>query len=265
MVLCALCAHYSVAQKDASAVTRQLTHVAQIEHNGPFQPNWMSLGKYAAPNWFRDAKFGIFLHWGVYSVPAFGNEWYSRNMYQPDNSAYKHHIETYGPQSSFGYKDFIPRFTGEFFNADEWVGLFAQAGAQYIVPVAEHCDGFAMYDSSVTEWNAAKMGPHRDVVGELAAATRKHGLRFGVSSHRAEHWWWYYGGTRFNSDVNDARYAGLYGPAKPMALPGDDDLKEPNPDHLERWLPPDRTFLNDWLARSTEIVDKYSPDLFYFD
>jgi alpha-L-fucosidase len=264
-MLCALSAHYCVAQKDAPAVTRQLKHVAQIEHTGPFLPNWTSLGKYEAPSWYRDAKFGIFLHWGVYSVPAFANEWYSRNMYQPDNGAYKHHIETYGPQSSFGYKDFIPRFTGEHFNADEWVQLFSQAGARYIVPVAEHCDGFAMYNSSVSEWNAAKMGPHRDVVGELAAATRKHGLRFGVSSHRAEHWWWYNGGTQFNSDVNDARYAGLYGPAKPMALPDDDQIKEPNPDHLERWLPPDGAFLNDWLARSTELVDKYSPDFFYFD
>ena len=265
LLLCVLFARQSAAQKDAPAVARQLRHVQQIAQDGPFQPNWRSLGRYQVPDWYRNAKFGIFLHWGVYSVPAFGNEWYSRNMYQQGSAAYKHHIATYGPQSSFGYKDFIPLFTAKQFNADAWVKLFAQAGARYIVPVAEHCDGFAMYSSSITEWNAVKMGPHRDIVGELAVAARKHGLRFGVSSHRAEHWWWYDGGTRFDSDVNDPRYAGLYGPAKPMALPGGDAIKEPNPDHLERWLPPDRAFLDDWLARSTEIVDKYSPDFFYFD
>ncbi len=141
----------------------------------------------------------------------------------------------------------------------------SQAGARYVVPVAEHCDGFAMYDSSLTDWDAAKMGPKRDVVGELEAATRKRGLHFGVSSHRAEHWWWYDGGMKFDSDVRDPRYAGLYGPAQPMALPGDDDSKEPDPDHLERWLPPNKAFLDDWLARSAELVDKYHPDFLYFD
>jgi alpha-L-fucosidase len=252
------------AQTEAQRVQRQLEHVSEGMH-GPFAADWNSLGAYRVPEWYRDAKFGIFIHWGVYSVPAFGNEWYSRNMYVEGTPAFKHEVATYGPQSKFGYKNFIPMFRGQHFDADRWVDLFARAGARYIVPVAEHCDGFAMYNSSITNWDAVKMGPRRDVVGELAAAARKRGLHFGVSSHRAEHWWWYDGGMRFDSDVRDPQFAGLYGPAEPMALPGDDETKEPNPNHLERWLPPNQAFLNDWLARSTELVDKYHPDFFYFD
>ena len=119
--------------------------------NGPFKADWDDLrAKYRTPDWFRDAKFGIFIHWGVYSVPAFANEWYSRNMYVPGNAAYEHHVKTYGPQSKFGYKDFIPQFRAEKFDAAEWVKLFADAGAKYVIPVAEHCDGFAMYASDFT-------------------------------------------------------------------------------------------------------------------
>jgi len=247
------------------AVQAQLTRLDASTRTGPFRANWDSLGAYRVPGWFRDAKFGIFIHWGVYSVPAFGNEWYSRNMYVQGNPAFLHQVATYGPQSKFGYKDFIPMFRAEHFDADAWLDLFVQAGARYVVPVAEHCDGFAMYDSRLTDWDAAKMGPHRDVVGELAAATRRRGLHFGVSSHRAEHWWWYGAGMTFDSDVRDPRFAGLYGPAEPMGLPGDDPAKEPDPDHLERWLPPDKTFLDNWLARSGELVEKYHPDFLYFD
>ena len=236
----------------------------EVSHEA-FRANWNSLGRYQVPDWFRDAKFGIFIHWGVYSVPAFGNEWYSRNMYVQGNPAFQHQIDTYGPQSKFGYKDFIPMFTGSKFNADEWVDLFARAGAKYVVPVAEHCDGFPMYDSDFTEWDAARMGPKRDVIAEIATATRKRKLYFGASSHRAEHWWWYDGGTAFDSDVNDPKYAGLYGPAQPRTWPGDDSGKEPDPNHLETWLPPDQAFLDDWLARSTEIIDKYKPDILYLD
>ena len=255
----------SSAQQSLPAVQGRLEQVQVGISRGPFAANWDSLGGYRIPEWFRDAKFGIFIHWGVYSVPAFGNEWYPRNIYQQDNPAFKHHLETYGPQAKFGYKDFIPMFRAEHFNPDAWVDLFASAGARYIVPVAEHCDGFAMYDSGISDWNAAKMGPKRDVVGELATATRKRGLHFGVSSHRAEHWWWYDGAMKFDSDVRAGQAPVLYGPAKPRTLPGDDGLKEPDPNHLEKWLPPNQAFLDDWLARSSELVDKYHPDFFYFD
>jgi len=254
------------AQTTGTAVARQVARVRAADQRGAFKADWNSLAAYRTPIWFQDAKFGIFIHWGVYSVPAFGNEWYSRNMYVPGNKAFDHQIATYGPQSKFGYKDFIPMFRAERFNATEWVDLFAKSGARYVVPVAEHCDGFAMYDSHLTDWTAMKMGPKRDILGELAVATRARGLHFGASSHRAEHWWWYGLGRTFNSDVNDPKYAGLYGPAAKMALPGTaDDTKEPDPNHFEQWLPPDKPFLDDWLARTTEIVDKYHPEFIYID
>ena len=151
------------------------------------------------------------------------------------------------------------------FDPDAWADLFVRAGARYVVPVAEHSDGFAMYDSKFTLWDAARMGPKRDVVAALEKAVRARGLRFGVSSHRAEHWWWYHEGTEYNSDVNDPRYAGLYGPAEPMDLPGDHSPGEPDPNHLERWLPPSQPYIEDWLARSAELMDDYHPDFIYFD
>ena len=126
---------------------------------GPFQPDWESLAAYQAPGWYVDGKFGIFIHWGVYCVPAFGNEWYPRNMYRPGTPECEHHVATYGPQTQFGYKDFIPQFTAERFDADAWAALFRRAGARFVVPVAEHHDGFAMYDSALSEWTAARMGP----------------------------------------------------------------------------------------------------------
>ncbi|MFM7985229.1 MAG: alpha-L-fucosidase, partial [Candidatus Fonsibacter sp.] len=115
----------------------------------------------------------------------------------------------------FGYKDFIPQFKAEHFDAEAWAQLFAMAGARFVVPVAEHHDGFAMYRTALNRWNAVAMGPQRDIIGELAAAVRRHNLVFGVSSHRAEHWFFFDNGRSFNSDVKDPAYADLYGPAQP--------------------------------------------------
>src|SRR5689334_13440863 len=120
--------------------------------DGPFQPTAVSLAAFTAPAWYQDAKFGIFIHWGVYSVPAFGSEWYPRNMYMEGSKEFEHHLKTYGPHSKFGYKDFIPQFKAERFDPDAWASLFARAGAKYVVPVAEHHDGFQMYDSALSEW-----------------------------------------------------------------------------------------------------------------
>ncbi|MGA2858429.1 MAG: alpha-L-fucosidase, partial [Candidatus Sulfotelmatobacter sp.] len=149
-----------------------LGQVDSTIQQGPFRADWESLQKYEVPQWYRDAKFGIFIHWGLYSVPAFGSEWYPRDMYRGGSDEYKHHIATYGPQDKFGYKDFIPLFKAEKFNPVAWARLFKEAGAKYVVPVFEHHDGFAMYDSGLSDWTAAKMGPHRDLVGDLARAVR---------------------------------------------------------------------------------------------
>ena len=249
----------------AAAVAGQIAKVTQGIRSGPFKADWDSLKQFRVPDWFRDVKFGIFLHWGVYSVPAFQNEWYSRNMYDPASPAFTYHRNVYGPQSRFGYKDFIPHFTADKFDASKWVALFQRAGAKYLVPVGEHCDGFAMYNTAMSDWTVVKMGPKRDTAAEIMKAARAAGMHFGMSSHRAEHWWWYGVGRTYDSDVNDPRYAGLYGPAAPRALPADPKGFVPDPGHLENWFPPDRQFLDDWLARTTEMVDKYNPDLIYFD
>jgi alpha-L-fucosidase len=237
-----------------------LKKVDQQAQDGPFRPEWNSLAKYRAPDWYRDAKFGIFIHWGLYSVPAFANEWYSRNMYQEGSPEFKHHVATFGPQSKFGYKDFIPMFKAEHFDPAQWARLFHEAGAKYVVPVAEHHDGFPIYDSNLTDWCAGKMGPKRDLLGDLAKAIRTEGLHFGASSHRAEHDWFFDGGRKFDSDVNDPQYAAFYGPAHPHLLRNgyDDNL-------LEDWTYVSPEFLDDWLARTAEIVEKYHPDLLYFD
>ncbi|MEM1560965.1 MAG: alpha-L-fucosidase [Ignisphaera sp.] len=225
---------------------------------GPFKPSWSSLKNYRVPKWFIDSKFGIFIHWGVYSVPAFGNEWYPRHMYMPDRPEYQYHTKNFGPLTTFGYKDFIPMFTAENWDPDEWAKLFKRSGAKFVVLVAEHHDGFALWDSTYTRWCAARMGPKRDVVGELREAVERQGLVFGVSYHRAEHWWFFDHGMRIESDVRDPKYFDLYGPAQPALL---DPRAPPSKDNI----PPDREFLTDWLLRLVEIVERYRPWIVYFD
>lgn len=225
----------------------------------PFRADWESLQNYDAPEWYRDAKFGIFIHWGVYSVPAFGSEWYPRMMYVKGSSEYKHHIATYGPQDKFGYKDFIPMFKAEHFDPAAWADLFKRAGAKYVVPVAEHHDGFAMYDSGLSDWTVAKMGPHRDTTGELAKAVRAAGLHFGVSSHRVEHNFFFGPGRTISSDVNDPQYAALYGPAHNWLMNAEGTPLNNDFTYVSS------AWANDWLARAAELVEKYHPDIVYFD
>lgn len=237
-----------------SAIEARLAEIDAVAGRGPFRPEWESIvAGFHTPKWYQDAKFGLFIHWGAYSVPAFGSEWYPRKMYEKGTPEFAHHVATYGPQAEFGYKDFIPRFKAERFDPTAWADLFKRAGVQYVVPVAEHHDGFPMYDSDCTEWCASKQGPHRDVIGELATAVRSKGIAFGASSHRAEHWWYFDQGMLIDSDVIDPRNAALYGPAANKRVA--ESQSEP----------PDMAFLNDWLLRSCEIVDKYRPEVVYFD
>lgn len=236
------------------------SYLSQIEAEiarGPYRDDWASLTSFTPPRWFSPAKFGIFLHWGLYSVPAFRNEWYSRNMYIQGTPEYEHHIQTYGPQKDFGYKDFIPLFTAEKFDPDCWAETFVRAGAKYVVPVAEHHDGFQMYHSDLSVYNAANMGPKRDILGELRTAFEKQGLIFGASTHRAEHHWFMGNGKNFDSDIKEPLRCGdFYWPSEAA-----------QPDHQDLYARPypDREFLEDWLCRTCEIIDRYRPRLLYFD
>ena len=223
-----------------------------------FKPDSATIAQdYEIPEWFKDAKFGVFIHWGVYAVPAFGNEWYPRQMYRSGSKVYKHHIETYGELTEFGYKDFIPMFKAEKFSADEWVSLFKDSGIKYVVPVAEHHDGFSMYNSVRNKWNSVNMGPKKDIIGELKKASLKYGLHFGLSSHRAENAWFFNGGANIPSDVQDTTYRSLYGEL----------LEEPGGQTLDC---PEGAGFNErskkqWLAHTYELIDLYEPELMWFD
>ena len=244
---------------------------------GPFEADWQSLvNNYEVPEWFRDAKFGIFIHWGLYSVPAAGSEWYPKHMY---NAMSREHQRKWGKLNEFGYKDFIPLFKAEKFNAQEWAELFREAGARYVIPTAEHHDGFAMYDTKYSKWNAKQMGPCRDVIGELAEAVRKEGLKFGVSNHRIENWDFMYplNIPKDSTDLFLPEYAGLYGPPqKPTEQSGMGPKAQAaakagvteaviDESAQEGRHPQSDAFLNEWEMRVHELIDKYQPDLLYFD
>jgi alpha-L-fucosidase len=254
----------SVSKYDAER-NRLVAEAERQANDGPFRPDWASLIKYEQPQWYKDAKFGIFIHWGVYSVAAAENEWYPRNMYRPGEGAYKNFQEHYAStdpatKDTKGYKDLIPLFRAEHFDAAEWAKVFKESGAQYVVPVAEHHDGFSMYDSGLSDWTVVKMGPKRDTLGELAKAVRTEGLHFGLSSHRAEHNFFYDGGRAIRSDVNDPKYASLYGPAHQWFEAAGD-----NHGLINDWTYVSDAWTRDWLARDTELVEKYKPEVVYFD
>jgi alpha-L-fucosidase len=249
----------AVSKYDAPRAA-MLKEVDRVGAAGPFRPDWSILDKYQTPQWYKDAKFGIFIHWGVFSVPAFGDEWYPRRSYSMDSREYKHHVATYGTHDKFGYKDLIPMFKAEHYDPNAWAQLFKESGAKYVIPVFEHHDGFAMYDSSLSDWTVVKMGPHRDLYAELSRSLHAQHLYMGASFHRAEHNWFFSPGREFTSDVNDPKFASLYGPAHPR-------IAAPEADHelIEDWTFVSPAYTADWLARASEIVQKYHPDIVWFD
>ena len=239
-----------------------LSLIDKVIENGRYKDNWESLSGHKTPDWYYKGKLGIFIHWGIYSVPAAFNEWYPRGMYIEGTDEYKYHIEHFGKHKDFGYKDFIPDFKAEKFDADEWISLFKEAGAAFVTPVAEHHDGFAMYDTKFNRWNAKNMGPCRDVLGELKASCEKEGLTFCASNHRAEHYFFLNGGRKFDSDVNDEEFRDFYGPAV-----ASDELLHGMGESTESvdGEEPSKEWLEDWLVRLCEMVDNYKPLIVYFD
>jgi alpha-L-fucosidase len=223
--------------------------VAPVEE-GPYEPTWESLRQYKeVPEWLREGKFGIYTHWGPYAVHAHGRNttWYSHNLYRdPESDARKHFEKTFGSLDEIGYKDLIPKFTAENFDADEWADLFAKAGARFAGPVAEHHDGFAMWDTRFSEWNAAKMGPRRDVVGELEKAIKKRDMKFVTAFHHAANWFFFPVWDE-SYDTGNPEYSGLYGP--------------PHPEGALR----NQVFLDEWYGKVIEVIDNYSPDFIWFD
>lgn len=240
-------------------VKQYLKVIDEVIQNGPYEDTWESLRGHKVPDWYRKAKFGIFIHWGIYSVPAFGNEWYPRTMYKQGSKEFEHHIKTYGNHKDFGYKDFIPMFQAEKFDASEWADLFKNAGAKFVMPVAEHHDGFQMYDSDLSEFCASKMGPKKDIVGLLSKEFEKRDIVLTTSSHRIEHYWFMCGGKEFDSDMpKDVPYGDMYWPSVKEPFDGQETEK------VEK-ITVDKEYMEDWLARTCEIVDKYQPKIMYFD
>lgn len=226
---------------------------------GPFHATMDSLTNYSCPEWFRDAKFGIWAHWGPQAVPMEG-DWYARRMYQEKDKAYKHHLETYGHPATNGYKDIIPLWKAEKWEPERLMKLYKQAGAKYFVSMGTHHDNFFLWNSKLHRWNAVNMGPHRDVVAEWQAAAKKNGLRFGVSEHLGASFTWFQDSHKSDTtgplagvpyDGADPQYQDLYHfPAEP----GDTQWYSKNP----RWQ-------QQWFNEIKELVDGYHPDLLYSD
>ena len=237
---------YEIEEKNLAKTTAEIDSLIA---RGPFPATWASLHSHQDPEWFRDAKFGIYTHWGPVTVGSSYSpgdaEWYGNQMYKPDHPAFKYHQQQFGDQHKVGFKDIIPRFTGEKFDAEAWADIFTRAGARFAGPVAAHHDNFALWNSSLTRWNSVALGPHRDIVGELEKAYRKRGLRYVTTFHHGYAWRYYE--PAFAYDAADPQYSDLY--TEPHS-PG---------------TPPSKHYQDKWLAEVYEVLEKYQPDLIYFD
>ncbi len=254
---------------------------------GPFKPEWSSLEQYEVPDWFRNAKFGIWAHWGPQCEPEFG-DWYGRLMYEEGSDAYRHHLKKYGHPSQAGFKDIIGQWKADRWDPDSLVALYKKAGARYFVALANHHDNFDLYDSRYQpEWNATRVGPRRDLIGGWRDAARAHGLRFGVSVHAAHAWTWYelaqradkggplagvpYDGNLQRTDGLGKWWEGLdpqglYAQRHPLSKEdGDGGVQH------EQWhwgggaSIPDKAYCDKFFDRTRDLIDSYDPDLVYYD
>ena len=230
---------------------------------GPFQPYWESLKAYQCPQWFRDAKFGIWAHWSPQCVPEKG-DWYARNMYIQGTRQYRSHVAAYGHPSKFGYKDICHLWKAERWDPDALVSLYKRAGAEYLVSLATHHDNFDCWDSKFQPWNVMNVGPRRDIVGGWARAARAHGLKFGVSYHGTPHRTWdEFLPVRYKSDTSGPLagipYDGVLTRADGKGLwwDGMDPQRLNGPPHAKGSPCPE--FVREFLLRVQDVIDRYDP------
>jgi alpha-L-fucosidase len=244
----------------AVALARLQSPAAELEMvPGKFSGTMESLTNYACPKWFRDAKFGIWAHWGPQAVPMEG-DWYARQMYQQGSADYKDHLARYGHPSTNGWKDIIPLWKAEKWDPKKLMALYKKAGARYFVSMGSHHDDFFLWHSALHKWNAVNYGPHRDVVGEWQRAAKREGLRFGVSEHLGASFTWF----------QDAHKADKTGPLAGVPYDGADsnywDLYHfPAEPGDTGWYSTNRRWQRQWYGEIKELVDNYHPDLLYSD
>ncbi len=230
---------------------------------GPFEATRASLKSYKIPAWFRDAKFGIWAHWGPQSAVEYG-DWYARNMYIQGQKQYEYHVKTYGHPSKFGFKDTIPAWKAEKFDPDYLMGLYKKAGAKYFMSMGIHHDNFDLWNSKFNRWNSVNMGPRKDIVGLWKKAAQKHGLKFGISDHLWITYKWF--STSKGSD-KDGAYAGIpYDGANPKNFEYYGTCEEvfnKRLDWNENGIP--ESWKKHWFDRIKDLVDQYEPDLLYCD
>jgi alpha-L-fucosidase len=249
---------------------------------GKFQPTWESLRQYRTPEWFRDAKFGIWFCYGPQCQAEMG-DWYARSMYIEGSKDNKFHVEHYGPPSQFGFKDLIHIWKADKWDADKLVSLYQKAGAQYIFVMAQHHDNFDLYDSKYQPWNSVKIGPMKDIVGDVAKAAKAHGLRLGVTVHAAHAWTFYetaqgadkkgplagvpYDGKLTLADGKGKWWEGL----DPQDLYAQNHKVVDALSVNKTWdwnngvVPPDAAYCEKFYNRTIDLVHKYKPDVVYFD
>ncbi len=268
---------WSATGEEAGAADANAAHPG----GGPFQPSWDSLGQYQCPEWFRDAKFGIWAHWTAQCVPEQG-DWYARQMYQEGSHDYEYQVAHYGHPSKSGFKDMDHRWKAEHWDPEKLIGLYKAAGAKYFVALAQHHDNFDCFDSKYQPWNSVAIGPKKDIVGIWAKAARKAGLRFGVTSHGSHAWSWYevaqradkkgpLAGVPYDGRLTKADGKGLWWEGlDPQDLyaqnhaPGKGGL-------VWDWSAtqgssiPDKAYCEKFYNRTVDLLDKYHPDLIYFD